>query len=138
MSTFGSYWEYCWNHNKYIVEDIRQTLCQGNISIWTGLRKFDIDHCDIDMDSCYIIDIQNQTVYYIKRNCTEHHFFFVNKKLVVNTFQALQLSIVQKTQHHRLLLIKLHGQPKQFLHIKVCLPMPILQVISISLTMHCL
>lgn len=46
---------------------------------WT--TKFDIDHCDIDIDSCYIIDIQNQTVYHIKRNCTEHHFFLCKQEI---------------------------------------------------------
>lgn len=119
MSTFASYWRYCRNHNTYIVGEITQTFCQKDISIWTGLRKFYIENSNIAIDSCYITEVHS-----IKKDIVQSPtFFFVNKKSAVSTLQGYQKSIEQKTQHHHLLLVKLHGQPKQLLLIRVCLPM---------------
>eukprot|EP00105_Crassostrea_gigas_P006211 XP_011420066.1 PREDICTED: uncharacterized protein LOC105322863 [Crassostrea gigas] len=80
MSTFDSYWRYCRNHSKYIVGDTSQTFCQRDASIWTGLRKYKIDNFNTDTDSCYIFEIQNGTVNYKERSCTEHHFFLCKKE----------------------------------------------------------
>lgn len=81
MSTFASYWRYCRNHNTYIVGEITQTFCQKDISIWTGLRKFYIENSNIAINSCYIIEVHNQTVKYKERNCTEPHFFLCKQEI---------------------------------------------------------
>lgn len=135
MSTFASYWRYCRNQNTYIVGDITQTFCQKDISIWTGLRKFYIENSNIAIDSCYIIEVHNQTVTYKERNCTEPHFFLCKQEISREFVTSIPKINTTKTQHHRLLL-ELRGQPKQFLQIRVCLPMQILLVISNPLTKH--
>lgn len=82
MSTFGSYWGYCRNHSTYIVDDTSQTSCQGDIVIWTGLRKYNVDNSNIDICNYFIFGIQNGTVNYNGRNCTERNFFSVSKNSV--------------------------------------------------------
>lgn len=80
-STFDIYWRYCKSKNLYIVYDTSQICHHNESSIWTGLRKYKIDNSDDDNESCYIIEIQNETANYNKRKCTEHHFFFCKQEI---------------------------------------------------------
>lgn len=77
MSTIVLYWRHCKNNNTYIVGDTSQTFCDRvsntrscliDCTVWTGIRKYKIDNSNIDNNSCYIIEIQNETVSYNKRN----------------------------------------------------------------------
>lgn len=64
----------------YITGTTSQTFCQKDISVWTGLRKYKIDNYNTVNDSCYIIQIHQDTINYKKKICTKNKFFFVKKK----------------------------------------------------------
>ncbi|XP_052707442.1 uncharacterized protein LOC128182740 [Crassostrea angulata] len=81
LSTFASYWNHCKEQRMYIVGDTSHTFCQKDNNVWTGLRKYKISNNNIDKDSCYIIEIHQETVNYKKRNCTENIFFLCKKDI---------------------------------------------------------
>lgn len=81
LSTFASYWNYCKEQRMYIVGDTSHNFCQKDNNVWTGLRKYKINNKNIDKDSCYIIEIHQETVSYKNRNCTEKIFFLCKKDI---------------------------------------------------------
>lgn len=75
LSSFASYWSQCKEENLYIIGSLNKTFCLTNSSVWTGLRKYRIDNSFIDYESCYIIEIRQNTINLKQRNCTENIFY---------------------------------------------------------------
>lgn len=98
MLTFASYWMQCRNHNLYIIGDTRRTFCRKENNAWTGLRKYIIDNSKFDNDSCYIIEIRQNTVNYKKRNCTQKLSFLCKKKKEIDQKNVPSLEYIISTK----------------------------------------
>lgn len=81
VSTFASYWNDCNNQSMYIVGDTSHTLCQKEDNVWTGLRKYKIDITNNDNETCYIIDMHQDTINYKNGNCTENRLFLCKREI---------------------------------------------------------
>lgn len=135
-STFDSYWRNCRNKNNYIVGDIN--ICHNReSSIWTGLRKYKIDNSDDDNESCYIIEIQNGTANYNKRNCTEHHFFLCKEEKGLKNFSSMEyIKSTKNTVAPPLIPEKLSTTKKPPSYTLVSSPVTVLKTSIIEYTGH--
>lgn len=135
-STFDSYWRNCRNKNNYIVGDIN--ICHNReSSIWTGLRKYKIDNSDDDNESCYIIEIQNGTANYNKRNCTEHHFFLCKEEKGLKNFSSMEyIKSTKNTAAPPLIPEKLSTTKKPPSYTLVSSPVTVLKTSIIEYTGH--
>eukprot|EP00105_Crassostrea_gigas_P023406 XP_011443223.2 PREDICTED: uncharacterized protein LOC105339400 [Crassostrea gigas] len=70
MSQFDAYWNRCKMQKLYIVGNT-ECICQKrSMTIWTGLRKYDIESVRSNQ-TCYSIERNETIIGYRERNCTE-------------------------------------------------------------------
>lgn len=86
VSNFASYWRHCKGRGMHIVRDTNRKFCQKDSHVWTGLRKYKIDNSNTNQDICYDIEINQETINYKKRNCTENENFLCKREIGSNHY----------------------------------------------------
>lgn len=70
MSQFDAYWNRCKMQQLYIVWNTEFICQKRSMTIWTGLRKYDIERVRSNQ-TCYSIERNETIIGFRERNCTE-------------------------------------------------------------------
>lgn len=97
VSKFASYWSHCKGRGMHIVSDTPHEFCQKDSYVWTGLRKYKIENSNINQDISYDIEINQETINYKQRNCTENENFLCKREVGSNHYVSNAGNLISTT-----------------------------------------